>query len=255
MTLNCLRSYRQKYGKDYGELVIVCDGSNYWRKQKFPYYKSERKKSREDSGLDWKTIFGATNKIKKELKEVFPYKFLQVDHAEADDIISVICNRQSRFEKILILSSDGDFVQLHNENVRQYDPVRKKWVKEKNVDKYMTTHIVKGDRGDGIPNIRSKDDTFATKGRQRNISQNLLNLFFETSAEALHSTGKITDEEYRNYLRNKELIDLSMTPDQIKLNIIEQFDTLTPAKRMPGKLFNYFINHRLKGLMEKIQEF
>ncbi len=255
MTLNCIRSYRQKYGKDYGELVIICDGSKYWRKERFPYYKAERKKNREESGLDWKTIFDATNKIKDELQEFFPYKFMTVDHAEADDVISVLVDRYSRFEKILILSSDGDFVQLHNNNVKQYDPVRKKWIKESNIEKYMTEHIVKGDRGDGIPNIRSKDDTFVTKSRQSSISHKFLSQFFNSSAHDLYTNGIINEEDYRNYKRNEELIDLSMTPKQIKLNIIEQFENQKPEELNRSKLFNYFIKHRLKNLMTQIQEF
>ena len=47
MVLNSLRSYRTKFYNDYGELVICYDGRNYWRKEIFPYYKQNRKKSRE----------------------------------------------------------------------------------------------------------------------------------------------------------------------------------------------------------------
>lgn len=255
MTLNCLRSYRQKYGREYGELVIICDGRNYWRKDIFPYYKAERKKSREESTLDWNLIFDATNKIKNEIKENFPYKFIRVDKTEADDVISVLCQLYGRFEKILIMSSDKDFVQLHTHpNIKQYDPVRKKWVKEKNVERYRIDHIVRGDRDDGVPNIRSSGDTFVSKGRQNRISLKFLEQFYTSSAKQLYETGNITSEEFTNFKRNEELIDLTKIPEQIKLNIIEAFDS-SENKKDRKNLFNYFIKHRLKNLMTNIQEF
>ena len=57
MVLNSIKSFRNKYKKDYGELVIACDNRNYWRKQIFPYYKANRKKNIERSELNWKDIF------------------------------------------------------------------------------------------------------------------------------------------------------------------------------------------------------
>ena len=92
MILNSLRSYRVKFGTDYGELVIACDNTNYWRKQKFPYYKANRKKNQETSELDWKQIFECLNKIRQELKDYFPYRVIDIESAEADDIIATLCD-------------------------------------------------------------------------------------------------------------------------------------------------------------------
>ena len=50
MVLNSLRSYRQKFYEEFGELVIACDNTNVWRKQVFPYYKANRKKNQENEG-------------------------------------------------------------------------------------------------------------------------------------------------------------------------------------------------------------
>ena len=74
MVLNSLRLYRRKFGEKYGELVICCDDKNYWRRDIFPYYKAHRKKDREESGLDWHTIFEVLNGIRDDIKEHFPYK-------------------------------------------------------------------------------------------------------------------------------------------------------------------------------------
>ena len=115
MVLNSIRLYKGKFGKQYGELVICCDDKNYWRKQIFPYYKAHRKSDREKSPLDWNKIFTVLNTIRDELKESFPWRVLQIETAEADDIIGTLCHRFGKIlkadddEPILILSGDKDF--------------------------------------------------------------------------------------------------------------------------------------------------
>ena len=168
MVLNSLRSYRTKFGPEYGELVIACDNTNYWRKQYFPYYKANRKKARENSDLDWKAVFECLNKIRQELKEFFPYKVVDIESAEADDIIGTIANNYGSEldfgEKILILSGDKDYIQLHKySNVKQYDPTRKKWVTHNDPQQYLKEHILRGDSGDGVPNVLSSDNCFVVR--------------------------------------------------------------------------------------------
>jgi hypothetical protein len=42
MILNSIRMYRQKFHKEYGEVVIVADGAGNWRKDAYPQYKASR---------------------------------------------------------------------------------------------------------------------------------------------------------------------------------------------------------------------
>jgi len=87
MILNSLRSNRTKFNEKFGELVICCDDKNFWRKQTFPYYKANRKKNRDQSGIDWSTVFNTLNKVRDEIENFFPYKVIRVETAEADDVI------------------------------------------------------------------------------------------------------------------------------------------------------------------------
>ena len=142
MILNTLRANRKKFTSEYGELVICCDDKNYWRRQAYPYYKANRKKTRDKSEMDWNSIFQALNTIRDELKEFFPYKVIQVDTCEADDIIGVITHEEGTVlnagEPILILSGDKDYIQLHKyANVKQYDPTRKRWISNANPSRAM----------------------------------------------------------------------------------------------------------------------
>ena len=248
MILNSLRSYRNKFCAEYGEMIIACDNTNYWRKQLFPYYKANRRKATENSELDWRQLFECLNKIRAELKEFFPYRVIDIESAEADDIISTLV-RTYPMEKILILSGDKDFIQLHSQgNVKQYDPTRKKWVAHENPDRYLMEHVLKGDSGDGVPNVLSPDNCFVVGERQKPLTQKKIDALIELGLD-----GKYDHPLARNYMRNKQLIDLGHVPKEIAKKVVESYDSQTGKDR--SKLLDYFIANRLKNLMENISEF
>lgn len=253
MILNSLRSYRVKFSGDYGELVIACDNTNIWRKKNFPYYKANRKKNIDSSELDWKAIFDCLSKIRSELKEFFPYKVIDVETAEADDVIGTLVSKfgseLNTGEKILILSGDKDFIQLHTyANVEQYDPTRKKWIKNDDPTRFLKEHILKGDAGDGVPNVLSDDDTFVTAKRQKPMTAKRIEELLKATPD------KDYDEKvYKNFLRNRELIDLSNTPDYIREQVLNQFTQQNGKDR--SKLLNYFIANKMKNLTEHLSEF
>lgn len=260
MVLNAIRSYKQKFGEEYGEIVIACDDKNYWRRKIYPYYKANRKKAREESDIDWTTIFECFNKIRDELKEYFPYRVLKVDTAEADDIIGTLVQHYGSYlvghhtTKILIMSGDKDFIQLQKfANVKQYDPVRKKFISHKNPELYLKEHIMRGDTGDGVPNFLSPDDVFVTKGRQKPIRQTNLDKWVNQSPETFGDIELIGETMVRGYKRNESLIDLSKIPSDIYNIVVAQYDEQKDKKR--GDLLNYFIKFKLKNLMPLIGEF
>ena len=258
MVLNSIRSHRSRFHQEWGEVVLCCDNRNYWRRQQFPYYKSHRKKARDESNLDWETIFKCMDLVRAELKEFFPYKILDVDGAEADDVIAVLVNEPAVAEedtglgafldtpthKCLIVSADKDFIQLHRSGVKQYDPIRKYWVTHPNPIAKLHEHIIRGDPGDGIPNIRSADDSFIQGVRQKPIT-----------ARLIEECNSLTTDDllYRNYVRNRQLIDLNYIPQTVKDRILEAYTTQETNGR--GKLFDYFISRGLKHLLEAIGDF
>lgn len=250
MVLNSIRSYKTKYGAEYGEIIVACDNKNYWRRQLFPYYKANRKKNQAASELNWKAIFECLNKIREELKHVFPYRVIDIESAEADDIIGTLCREFGNTnEKILIMSGDKDFIQLHRYiNVKQYDPVRKKFITHNNPDKFLKEHIIKGDTGDGVPNFLSPDNCLVVGERQKPIASKKLEVWVTQEPERF-----CTELMLRNYKRNEQLIDLSMIPEQISKNIMESFTNQKGKKA--NKLMDYFIANRLKNLMDSVGDF
>jgi hypothetical protein len=250
MVLNSLRFNRKKFHEDFGELIICCDDKNYWRRSYFPYYKAARKKARQESELNWNEIFAALNNIREDLKTFFPYKVIQIDTAEADDIIGTIVHTEgtplNTGMPLLILSGDKDYVQLHKyANVQQYDPTRKRWIKHSDPEQYLVEHIIKGDAGDGVPNILSPDNSFVMGTRQKPITKKRMAMF-----EDINSCDETVK---RNWSRNKTLIDLEQIPEDLKAKILEVYNEDNPKDR--SQLFNYFIKNKLKNLMENINEF
>jgi 5'-3' exonuclease len=254
MVLNSLRGHNKKFRKEYGEMVIACDSKNVWRREVFPNYKAGRKANREKSDHDWNAIFAMLGNIKSEIREFLPYKVLELETAEADDIIAAIVRRvQNRvgpnhLKKILILSGDKDFIQLHNEWVKQYNPVLNKYVgKDENPALYIKEHILKGDRSDGVPNVLSDDNVFIEGRRQKPLSRKKIDSWLEEVFMTM------TEEEEKNYNRNKKLIDLTCIPLELEDKINNEFDNVEVATR--DKILNYFITRKLKTLIEVIDEF
>ena len=246
MVLNSLRGHNKKFRKQYGDMVIACDSGNVWRRQAFPNYKAGRKESREKSEHDWTMIFDILAKVKDEIKTFLPYKVIEVESVEADDIIAVLCRRTN--EKVLILSGDKDFIQLHNDRIKQYNPVLNKFVGQgENPSLYIREHILKGDRSDGIPNVLSDDNVFIEGRRQRPLSKKKIEAWCNEIVPTFN------EEEQKNYDRNKQLIDLSCVPKELEDKINREFDNFEVATR--DKILGYFINKKLKTLIESIDEF
>ena len=250
MILNTIRTYVKRFKDSHGpEIIIACDNKKYWRREIFPHYKAGRKKAREASGHDWSTIFDCLNKIRDELKVNSPYKVLDVDSAEADDIIAVLALKYSATQKIMILSSDKDFAQLQKyPNVEQFSPILKKSIKEPFPSAQLKQLIIRGDKSDGIPNILTKDDVFVTGGRQKPITEvKIIGWMNQEPKEFCN------EDMLRNYARNEMLIDLTRIPESLKEAILHSYDE---AKgRTKQEFMNYMIANRLKNLLEVIDEF
>lgn len=253
MVLNAIRSYRQLYPRA-GELIIACDDKKYWRRQVFPAYKANRKKAREESELDWNQIFTILNKIRDELKAHSPYKVLLVPGAEADDVIATLCAKRGKLmqssEPIHILSGDKDFVQLQiYANVQQFDPVRKKQIKTTDPYKYLREHILKGDRGDGIPNIMSRDNCIMEGERQKSLPAKRI----EYLSSFVDLSKVLPSDQLKNFKRNEQLIDLHMIPEDITNAILQEYESQQPKDLEVFR--QYLRDHKLKTLEERISEF
>lgn len=251
--LNTIRMYNKKFRDEYGQMVIACDAGS-WRRDYFPNYKYKRREGREESTMDWDEIFRIVNLVREELREHFPYKVIHVQKAEADDIIGTLTLETQEFgkdEPVMIVSADKDFVQLHKfNNVRQYSPMIKKFVTEKNPRTFLLEHIFKGDSGDGVPNVLSPDNTFVDGVRQSPVTKKKI----ESWIDGIDNLETLMDSDtYRNYMRNKKLIDLTETPDPVKQEIINTYNEQKLAHK--SRVLNFLIKKRCKMLIDCVGDF
>jgi len=250
MVLNSLRSYRTKFKNEYGELIICCDNNKNWRKDVFPEYKAHRKEGRDKSSLDWNDIFQTLNKIRREIRDVFPYLVIEVERAEADDVIAIMTEILIK-EQNLILSGDKDFGQLQKyDNVFQFNPMRKHFVEIDDPEKFLKEQILRGDKGDGVPNFLSPDDTFVSGSRQVPLSRTKVSKWIDMEPEIFCNY-----EMAVGYQRNKEMVQLSsdVIPDDVSISILECWKNFKPNSR--STMMPYFVENKLKILMERIDEF
>ena len=247
MILNSLRSINNKYKNEYDKMIIAYDSGS-WRKSVFPYYKANRKKAQDKSPVDWAMLFTYLNQIKPELKEVLPYKVIEVDQCEADDIIGVLVRYVGKTEPVMIVSGDKDFIQLHNENVKQYDSVQKKNVTNRlTPNEFLFEHILRGDSGDGIPNVLSDDDTFVNPiKRQKPLTKKKMDMLS-------NSFDDVSDQINRNIARNEQLIDLEKTPEPLIIKIMDEYAKQHLQDRK--NLYSYLMQKECNYLLESINDF
>lgn len=156
----------------FDKVIIAVDNAKYgyWRRQEQDYYKRNRAIKRdadkEKDQFDWEGYFEGLGVVIEELKANMPYIVIDVKHAEADDGIAVLSKYLSAAGyKVRIISSDGDFTQLHSiANVDQYSPVQKKFVKVKtsSPEEDCLHKIVKGDKKDCVASTRVRGDFYLT---------------------------------------------------------------------------------------------
>ena len=245
IALNNILNIKNKVGST-DKVTICLDGRNYWRKQVFPFYKQNRKKTREKDAFNWDTFHKVFNQLKAEFQENLPYKIIEVDSAEADDLISVLTRRVFTDQNVIIISSDKDFIQLHNHKTKQFSPYHKKYLKNDDYD--IFEHVVCGDASDGIPNILSDDDVFVEDSkRSKPIRKKQL--------EEWKQYGLLNPDRFCNsvlmldkFYRNRLLIDLTKIPEELEESVIKAYNE-TPVQSK--NLFDYLTKNKLRKILER----
>jgi 5'-3' exonuclease len=201
-------------------------------------------------GGNWSEIFDSLNKIRDEISQFLPYRVLNINGAEADDLIGVISKREHTTKKILILSGDHDFLQLQKyPNIFQYSPTKKHSMISKNPIEDLREFIMCGDRGDGIPNFLSPDDCLVNDIRQTGIRKDHLARWVKESKPENFCDIKML----RGYRRNERLISFDKIPQEIQESILTEWES--PFTESRKHLLDYFVKYKLMQMMDRIQEF
>lgn len=250
-----LHRYRQKF-REYGTPVICIDSKPYWRDEVFPYYKKQRKSERQKSKIDWGRYFDDINVVIEDIKKYAPYYVIDVAGCEADDGISVLTQYAcARDERVMIVSSDKDMIQLQDryKNVKQYSPNRSKLLTTKDKDYSLIEHIIRGDRSDGIPNIFSADNVLVeSEGRQRTITKKMIS--DALSFDDISKWAEMTPEVKAKFERNKTLIDTTCIPRELKRAIVGSYEKQKENPPANG-MYSACVKYRMRNLLKFWENF
>jgi len=219
-----------------GEVIICIDkkdkNEKYWRNYIFEHYKGTRK--------DWKcpipkNIFNKQfQHMKDEIKKYFPWKVIKCTGTEADDTVAVLSRRFSNDINIIV-STDADLQQLLvNDMMYVFEPRKNIIIDHTNDIKFnLFVKFIKGDAGDGIPNIYSDGDTLMVKGkRQKAVKKTLLNEMYneyqDNGFKSVKDNYFNSDDIIKRFITNRRIIDLTMIPENIVNGINKAYDETIP---------------------------
>lgn len=261
VVLKMLKKHIKNFNPD--DVVLAMDGKHSWRKDVDEYYKKNRYESKKDNN-DWISFYSEMNNFIDELINIFPYKCIKLENVEGDDIIAILTQKIPG--EIVIISSDHDLTQLmlYNKNITIFNPIKNEEIpfySESELKLIQETHIIKGDTGDGVPNIFSDRNTFTVKGkRQKVTSSKKLNSILERGINdylKLDTTTSIKEKEkiIKNYQLNYKLVVLKL--DNIPNNHIENVMNEYNKKIVYDveNIKSYLKSKRMVTLFENINEF
>lgn len=236
IVLKKLAEIHKKIGRHH-ELVLCFDSRNYWRKDYLWCYKGSRKKS--NTQFSWEDFYVHYNALKTELPLYFNYKCIEVDRVEADDIIYCIAEH-FHGRNIVIASSDTDDLQILEKypEASQFSIKHNKFITCADYNYSLLEHIIEGDAVDTVANILSDADTHmcADKRSKALTKQKRAALKFI-----------IPEENKARYEQNKQIIDMSMIPDEYRQQIMAAFHE--PKPKRIGNAFEYCIKYKLGQLL------
>jgi 5'-3' exonuclease len=248
LTLASTNQIVRKFGIDH---VVFCLEGRSWRKDHYEPYKKNRvvdalsqtETEREENEMFWDTY----EKFTTFLKEKTNVSVLRHERAEADDLIARFIHLHPDSEHFII-SSDTDYVQLINENVKQYNGVanqlitlegyfddKGKIVKDKKTKEpkllgdpqwHLFMKCMRGDSSDNVfsayPGVREKGtknkvgltEAYADRHKQ---GFNWNNMMLQRWVDHNEVEHRVKDD----YERNRVLIDLTAQPQEIK-DLVDQ---------------------------------
>ena len=193
------------------KMTIACDGRKLWRRELFPEYKANRKKSRAEFPIDWNSFFEVRDQFFINFSKIFPTKTILIDGLEADDIIAVL-TKHSDGEETIAVTGDADIHQLFKyKNFRCYDGKLRKEVTGVDWMDLLNMKILMGDKGDNIKALRPRlGEATARK------------ILFECDGD-VH--GYCTKNGLMdNYLLNQRLINFEMIPRKVNDAILKAYE-------------------------------
>ena len=222
-SLNALQSYIKRF--EPSECIIAWEGSQSGerRRKKLKEYKEGRKmvgmrRGFTTSDRDEKEAFARQLELLKASLDHLPMKQVAVKYLEADDAIAYMAKKVID-KKSIIITTDRDYLQLVDENISVFRPVKTKenptgemidldWMhKKENIHpyNYALLKAIVGDKSDNITGVKGIGEKTARKDIHL-----LWSAHEEFDIDDLFEwlLGR-KEKKYQKYLDNEELVRLN----------------------------------------------
>jgi 5'-3' exonuclease len=249
MTTQIIR-FSKQLGASKANKMVICLDSPSWRKDFYaknkpvcPVYEDQTYKGNrvKDSSLPWDELHAITDSLAESFKNHSDLYVMKIQDAEADDIIAILSKEFSSKETIWVLSPDKDFVQLQDENVHVFDPLKNAFKPEQDVSLFKKIHNIIGDASDNI---------YTIKGNQKSMKESVA-LKLLKDLDDLLATNPLMKQKYDF---NEKLIDLSMIPEYVKEATLNEFATQTHSFNATN-ILKTFMKFNMSKLSEDIGVF
>ena len=238
------------YDSDKVDCFLAIDGpGGYWRKDIYQNYKADRAEKREkETEINYEALYESLRKFLDSCRNFLPWRVLQVERCEADDVIAVFCKTQKDYKQIVIHSADSDYVQLLDEKVSVFSPY-KGYIQFPALVKvgsaacmigskqdFITVACMTGQGGkDNVYNIATPTDWQATETKKRKppIGTKAALKVWEQASKQENILQEILTKKgmWGNYERNRLLIDLEQIPSVYAEKI---FEAIKEERRRPA---------------------
>ena len=220
---NMVRKLRATYHPEY--IAAIFESGKTFREETYEHYKANRAAMPPDLAEQIPYI--------RRVLEAMRIPILQYEGFEADDVIGAIAARASSGNDVVIVSSDKDMLQLVNERVHMYNPVKEDiWYDPAMAEQYMGVKpaqvadllALMGDSVDNIPGAPGIGDKGARDLIQR----------FGSVEGALDHAAEVERKTYRETLQNhREQILLSKKLATIDITVPIEFHISDLAAQEP----------------------
>lgn len=204
--------------------VVVFDGTggSQRRRKLYPEYKANRKNKMKMNRYDEFADLVDEQKSMRdqfmrllEYFDVMPATVISIDNIEADDVIAYIAKQyyENHDNKITIVSTDRDFLQLVNTKIRVWSPTKKKLYTPEKIqeefgilpENYLLYRMMSGDASDNIPGISGVGlKTLISRFPNINEKEMDFDKIIEESQSNINSGSKI--KIFNEIVTNRELL-------------------------------------------------